>query len=339
MVTIKQISFLEHQQPTIERMYSLMGEALLFQTNDQGLAAAAEDAFAHYPSVQNGNRPPLVLQLFVKPASSSIPVDQQGPWSTPTYCTQQHLLFISLGMENTLVADLDQGYAFGILSSQLARERDFVRHTFIEAASLAMLGLARQFVAIHAACVSKNGVSVLLQGPSGTGKSTLSYACLKRGFQILSEDVVQVKVTARKLNLWGMPRRVLLLPETADYFPELSNWQTRQLINGEWKLIIDVDHHFPGQALFQAQPNILVQLKRSPEGCVRLEKCTSTDADAVLEFIWSWEKPLDKNLICALRQHLQQPFYNLYLNDNPDEAVDLLENEWSFFTTNNLPTA
>ncbi len=339
MVAIKQISFLEHQQPTIEKMYSLMGEALLFQTNHHGLAAAAEDAFAHYPPVQNGDRPPLVLQLFVKPASAAIPADQQEQWSKPVYYTQQHLFFISLDMQNTLVADLDQGYAFGIISPQLAQERDFVRHTFIEAASLAMLGLARQFVAIHAACVSKDGVNVLLQGPSGTGKSTLSYACLKRGFQILSEDVVQVKVTDQKLSLWGMPRRVLLLPDAARYFPELIDWQARQQINGEWKLIVDVEKCFPGQQLYQAQPDILVQLKRSPEGPARLEPCTCKDLDAVLEIIWSWEKPIEGNLVCALHQHLQKPFYVLHLNGKPYEAVDLLENEWAFFHANGFHKA
>lgn len=65
------------------------------------------------------------------------------------------------------------------------------RHHFLEALALSALD-AIFFTPLHAACVSRAGVGTLLCGDSGAGKSSLAYACARRGWTLVSDDAVHL---------------------------------------------------------------------------------------------------------------------------------------------------
>lgn len=52
---------------------------------------------------------------------------------------------------------------------------------------------------IHAGLIAQNGEGVLVGGPSGTGKSTTSLACLMNGFDYLGDDHIGLSVGAKGL--------------------------------------------------------------------------------------------------------------------------------------------
>ena len=84
-------------------------------------------------------------------------------------------------------------------------------------------------------CLVRNGRPILLLGRSRSGKSTLCYACLRQGFQLLAEDVVFVSLEPT-YRLWGGSSRLHLLPDAPPFFPELATITPQVQANGKVKI-------------------------------------------------------------------------------------------------------
>ncbi|CAA0100314.1 Uncharacterised protein [BD1-7 clade bacterium] len=91
-----------------------------------------------------------------------------------------------------------------------------------------------QRIPVHAAAVNREGNTLLLIGQSGVGKSSLTYACWKQGWNILSEDTTFLHL-ADGMQIWGNPLAIHLLPESQELFPELANTPVVDLPNGKSK--------------------------------------------------------------------------------------------------------
>ena len=85
----------------------------------------------------------------------------------------------------------------------------------------------------------RGGRAVLLLGHSTAGKSTLCYACVRDGFQLLAEDVIYVSLNDG-LRMWGNSRHIHLLPDAPRHFGELAGVPPRVQANGKLKLAVDV---------------------------------------------------------------------------------------------------
>ena len=73
--------------------------------------------------------------------------------------------------------------------------------------------------AVHAGCVARDGVGVLLPGRSGSGKSTTALACALGGFSFLSDDLVIFDASFRAHSLYCS---AWLEPRHARHFPTLA---------------------------------------------------------------------------------------------------------------------
>jgi len=187
--------------------------------------------------------------------------------------------------------------------------------------ALAMLGRARGYMAIHAAGVVRDARAIVLQGRAGAGKSTLAMACARRGFGVLAEDAVFVRVAGERLELWGLPWVQRLLPDAGDHFPELAGLDARLQRNGEIKIEVDLDAAYPGRAVACASPGPIVMIERDSGGPTRLE----ADDDAVLDILWPWDGGWSAAHERGARLLGEQGAFRLHMNGTPDEAVDLLE--------------
>jgi hypothetical protein len=92
---------------------------------------------------------------------------------------------------------------------------------------------------VHAAAVAHRGHAVVLAAPSGTGKSTLAYACHAAGLDLLGDDHVRVQL-APALRVWGWPGRVKLVAETAAQMG-VADYPIGSA-NGKTKTVIDARH-------------------------------------------------------------------------------------------------
>ncbi len=92
---------------------------------------------------------------------------------------------------------------------------------------------ARHFCPIHAACIALNGRAVLLCGNSGAGKTSLAYACAKKGWTYLSGDATYIVRNRPDRTVAGRPFSIRFRAEARELFPELSEFAPRGAPEGK----------------------------------------------------------------------------------------------------------
>ena len=127
----------------------------------------------------------------------------------------------------------------GWVTRELMSDRDHFRYNLLESVVFWVVtngGLDRQ--PVHASAVVRDGTALLLTGPSGTGKSTLTYAAARAGLEVLTDDVVFGQL--HPLRIWGMPNFLHLPADAPRHFPELSDRHSQILANGKEKIAVSL---------------------------------------------------------------------------------------------------
>ncbi len=320
-------AMLEQTEATHQGIFYPMGEPLLFRTNDQRLLETAHEVFGQFPPpTTKPQQSPLVLEIFVHQVGSGTAPRPGDRWPQPIYRTHGHLYYVSLGANDTVVADLREGYAFGFITPIMAKDHPTLQFIFLEGLALTLLGTVRQFIPVHAACVVKDDLSITLLGNAGSGKSTLAYACVRRGYQLLAEDGLMIKCRPDFAELWGMPWKLHLLPDTKYFFPEIADEQAKLQVNGEWKLEVKTEAYHPGSTTTHAAPGPVLFLERGQEpGPTRLEPVQYHEAQEGYEVVWPWWVGWTDVMERRLAHLLEQGAYRLWMNGSPDEAVDRID--------------
>jgi len=182
-------------------------------TNDPAILAAARESWSR--SRQRFSTPPLRIRI----ASS----DDDSPVTpgTPVFRAQAHLMAIVSDAANFAMCDFSSGFAFCWLTRRVAAMRGCVRHFFLDA--IVYASLTHLYVtAVHAACVTRHGVGVLLCGKSGAGKSVLALECARNGWTFVTDDVTYLLREAENRTVLGKPERMKFLPSAADLFPDIE---------------------------------------------------------------------------------------------------------------------
>jgi hypothetical protein len=292
-----------------------MGFLLYLVSNSQAIIEAAQTSFGRFGRPDKRDSPDFTFRLFEHNLDDGRPGE-------PVFRLEGDLLYQTTGRDSTLVAGLNQGFAFGHFSATTLANPAHFRWHFLELAFFMMLE-ARGLMGVHGAALAKKGQAILLRGASGSGKTTLAYAAARRRFQALAEDVVWLD--NRREVWWGMPWSFHLLPDTRQLFPELEPYSPILQTNGELKLEVNLENIRPGSTVFTAQPGAVVFLERAHGEKSRLEKINAAEAQQ----LWpaartGLEMKLphhDKHIEALLRQNC----YRLYNGDDIEGGVDLLE--------------
>jgi hypothetical protein len=126
----------------------------------------------------------------------------------------------------------------GRVTAALLQDVERFRYKVLEAVVLSVVTyLDRQ--PVHASAIVRGGTALLIAGPSGTGKSTLSYAAARAGLSVLSEDTVFAQLEDG-LRLWAMPGYVNVPPDGGRHFAELVNAPTEMLPTGKEKIRVSL---------------------------------------------------------------------------------------------------
>jgi len=84
---------------------------------------------------------------------------------------------------------------------------------------------ANQYLILHAAVVEREGRVLILPGPPGSGKSTLSAALVHRGWRLFSDELTLIEPAARRVA--PLPRPVSLKNESV---PAILRFEPRAVI-------------------------------------------------------------------------------------------------------------
>jgi hypothetical protein len=75
---------------------------------------------------------------------------------------------------------------------------------------------------VHASMVSRDGAGVLLTGPSGTGKSTTTFACLAAGLRCLGDDTIAIDLDGGPPQASAVHVTVKVSVDQLARFPDFS---------------------------------------------------------------------------------------------------------------------
>ncbi len=111
----------------------------------------------------------------------------------------------------------------------------------------------------HAGLVAIDGSAVLLGGPGGAGKSTVSLCCLLDGFSYLSDDYVALEaLTDGTFVGHGLYATARVVPDHLKRFPQLHSQALKGTRPEEDKNVVQLAAHFSNQLKSSARIRALV---------------------------------------------------------------------------------
>jgi hypothetical protein len=208
----------------VEEVFFPLGFAVRISTNRREALDAARASWGCYSPISAAK--PLVIQLsFFSDLSSTDP----RPAHTQV---EEEFFTVDFEEQGTVIADLREGKAQGILSDTLLTWESHLRYYVLEAVALSMISTLRA-VALHAACVAWKGAGLLLCGESGAGKTTLAYACARLGWAYVSDDASYLMFESQTRTVVGNSYRIRFRDAATQLFDELSGKQVIPRITGK----------------------------------------------------------------------------------------------------------
>jgi hypothetical protein len=135
---------------------------------------------------------------------------------------------------------------------------------------------------IHSAAVVKEHACVVICAPTGGGKTTLTAALVRRGWQVLGDDKLLLRMRDGRPNVAALLHTFNLHPKTREWFPEVGNlehlprysvWTEKRKVS-----ISSIWSHAPAQT---AEPTLLISLRRNMD--VRDPIITELGEEGILE--------------------------------------------------------
>jgi hypothetical protein len=218
----------------LEEVFYPRGCPVLIRTNHPEVLAAAAESWNQMS--QLFSVPALRIDVGVLPA-----VDVH-PLQIPVCRSRENLLSGCADAHNFYVCDVRQGFGFSWISEHSLRNHAYLRYHFLEAIALSLV-TASYLTPVHGACVARHGRGVLLCGESGAGKSSLSFACARRGWTFLSDDATCLVRGRKGRAVIGNPQHIHFRESALELFPDLRHIPLRPRINGDISIEVPTDSY------------------------------------------------------------------------------------------------
>jgi hypothetical protein len=287
--------------------YYPMGFPLDLATNSEHIIEAADRIWAQFPATPHGKA--ANLRVVVEDHDAQLPPAPSMPRG------RNHLVSMVHGPDNFAVCDLAGSFTFACLTRDVACDREYVRHHFLEPAGCLMID-ARYLSPLHASCTALHGRAVLLYGESGAGKTSLAYACARKGWTYLSDDATHIVRGRPDRTVVGRPFRIRFRESARLLFPELKRFVPERRPNG--KLDIEVETGALGMSVaLESNATHLVFLNRqnSPTP-TRIEPVARTEAASRLAGLTCYgDETIRSEQRRALAEFLYLPIVKLTYSD------------------------
>ena len=264
--------------------------------------------------------PPLDVRLLI--AESNSP----GCTEPPVFRSQGNLVSIVADAENFACLDLNGGFSFGWATISTARKTEYFRQCLLDVMIYPLLEV-RYLITLHAACVMWNGKGVLLAGDSGAGKSSLAYACSRRGWTYVSDDASAFMRAARTPMVIGHPQKFRFREPVGALFPEFRDLKSTLRAYGKPTIEVQTRSLEGLRTADESTVNAVVFLDRPGHegGAPALSPVPLEDAWKRLSFsVWAVQSAAYEERLAALQRMLTVPTYRIRYAEL-DPAIDCLQ--------------
>ncbi|MFZ0521944.1 MAG: hypothetical protein WAL95_13030 [Candidatus Acidiferrales bacterium] len=299
----------------LEATYYPLGFPLQITTNCTDILSAADDSWGRFREIYS--QPALQMRIGVlEGGPSECPGD-------PVYRSQRSLQARIADPENFSVSDIRTGFAYAWLTRATVQNRAYLRWHFIEGMTWDLLG--PYITPVHAGCVRFAGRGVLMCGDSGAGKSSLTYACARRGWTFMSDDSSNLVRGREGAVVVGNPYQIRFRESALELFPELRTRPLTAKFTGGLAIELATSGLPEIETTLESSVDYIVFLNRSLGGPARL---VSFSKEAALQWfeqvIFCAEKDFVDAQKASLRNLLSAQVFELRYNDLTS-AIERLE--------------
>ena len=293
-----------------------LGFSVEITTNSHEVLAAAEESWGHWGQVFS--EPPIRLRIGVAKGSS-----EECP-GMPVTRGWLNMLTMIADAENFSVCDMARGLAFGWFTQAAVENRAYFRYHLLEPMAWDTL-TPLYLTPIHAACVKLAEKTVLLCGDSGAGKSSLSFACARRGWTFLADDSINLIRNRGDRFVVGHPYSMRFREAGVELFPELAKQRIMPRATGEMAIEVATASMPEIVTALTSSVDYIVFLNRQKPGPPSLAAYSKEAAASWFEQVLCYgEKEVRESQTRSLRQLLAVPVYELCYRDL-DWAVNRLD--------------
>ena len=242
----------------------------------------------------------------------------------PVYRSRSHLLSLTADGGNFGVCDLTAAFAYAWFTAPAARHPSYVRHYFLDAIGYTLIS-HRYLAPVHGACISRDGRGILLCGAAGAGKSTLAYACARKGWAFISDDSSFMVRNLNDRTIIGNPYKMRFRPSATRLFPELAGRVAVFAPNGKPTIEVPTSELEFVQTARVATIECIVFLNRRAGAAPTLVQFSRETAFQELEqVVFFGEDSVRELQRAALHRLLDGGLYE-FIYDNLEAAVECLE--------------
>ena len=240
----------------------LFGHVVQVKSNDEAVLTAVPLALSSY--TQSHQHKPLLgeIHLVVQPITPTAGPAPDELMQQITYSGSADWLMMQLGGWGMVQLDLTQQRGTAVLDPQLAARPDLVAQCVLHTVLLNLI-IAQGYGMLHASCLVRDGVALLLLAPHNTGKSTTALRLALAGFRLLTDSMVFVDGDG---FLHGYPVGLAKLRgDMVSQFPELRPFLQTEIVRREAKYRVDlraVNPEFVQETAVCPQKVILCLLSR-----------------------------------------------------------------------------
>jgi hypothetical protein len=301
-----------------QALFHPYGFAVKLQSNSPLPIEAADVSWSTYRRKYDAR--PLDVRMLISESASSACI------AAPIFRSQGHLLSIVADAENFACLDLNEGFSFGWATKATALRTEYFRQCLLDVMIYPLLEV-RHLVTVHAACLMFDGKGILFAGDSGAGKSSLAYACARRGWTYVSDDASAFLRAATTPRIIGHPQKFRFREPVSQLFPEFGGLKSTIRTYGKPTIEVRTQSLKNMKIADESPIHAIVFLNRRDHegGPPRVLRVSKESAWKRFSFsVWAVQLPAFEQRLRALERLLQVPLYELRY-DTLDPAIDLLE--------------
>ncbi len=298
----------------LKRVYHPYGFSLEIVTNSREALLAAEENWGCFRKMFHD--PAVQMRIgVVEGGGTACP-------AIPVFRGRGNLVAAMADRQNFGACDLREGTGFCWLSNAAVKNRGYLRYHFLEAMPLMLLE-SKYWTPLHAGCVSRNGHGVLLCAESGGGKSSLSFACARRGWTFVSDDSCYILRKRSDRLVIGNPYRLRFRETAKSLFPELKQLR---LIRHNGEMTIELETAALPSIATSAQCSVdyVVFLNRQSSGKAAISNFPKKQALQFLGHVVCYgEQTVQDAQIASLHNLLTAEVLELRYSDLDSAVIEL----------------
>ncbi len=203
------------------------------------------------------------------------------PVGEVVYAAATDQLYISYGEDARVLCDVRQERV-QVSYTEAAQDNLWLLTCPLLTIPLMELLKRRQRYSLHAAGVCIDGAGVVMPGTSGAGKTTLTLALLRGGWDMLSDDMLFLTDGGAHapddIHALAFPDAIDITEATARFFSELQAWARQPTERGWMKHQLRFEAVYGCRFAWSCEPSVLVFPSVAEEGTSRLIPISQDEA-------------------------------------------------------------